>query len=147
MNYLVDTNVLLRYVHAGDPAHAVAATAVGRLEAAGHRFVTVFQNRSEFWNVSTRATARNGYGLDPTATEAALRIIERTFPLMSESPQTYSIWRRLVVTYAIRGIQVHDARLAAAMLAQGVSHVLTFNAADFVRFASEGLTAVDPAAV
>jgi len=147
VTYLVDTNVLLRFAYGHDPAHPVAKPAVDRLQLAGHRLVTVFQNRSEFWNVSTRPAARNGYGLDVATAEVALDLIEQQFPILPEHPQTYPIWRRLVVSYAVRGIQVHDARLAAAMLAHGVTHVLTFNGGDFVRFAAEGLVAVDPAAV
>jgi predicted nucleic acid-binding protein len=147
VTYLVDTNILLRFVHTGDPGHTVASGALDRLNEAGHRLVTAFQNRSEFWNVSTRPTARNGYGLSIAATDAALRIVERAFPLLPESRRSYTVWRRLVTTYSVSGVQVHDARLAAAMLAGGVTHVLTFNAGDFARFAPEGLVAVDPAGV
>lgn len=147
MTYLVDTNVLLRFAFAGDPAHPVAKPAVERLQRSGHRLVTLFQNRSEFWNVSTRPVARNGYGLDIATAEAALCRVERDFPLLPEHPQTYATWRRLVVAYGVSGVQVHDARLAAAMLAHGVTHVLTFNVADFGRYAPERLAAVDPATV
>lgn len=44
-------------------------------------------------------------------------------------------------------VWVHDARLAATMLAHGLSHILTFNTADFARYAPAGLVVVDPAAV
>ena len=37
--------------------------------------------------------------------------------------------------FAFGGKQVHDANIAAAMLAHGESRLLTFNAADFRRFA------------
>ena len=40
------------------------------------------------------------------------------------------------------GVQVHDARLAAAMYVHGVAHILTLNVADFSRFS--GLTPVHP---
>jgi len=39
----------------------------------------------------------------------------------------------------------HDARLVAAMLAHGVTHILTFNDTDFRRYA--GITPVVPAAI
>ena len=147
MTYLVDTNVLLRFAHRADPAHLLVRAANRRLRQSGHHFATLFQNRSEFWNVSTRPVVRNGYGLDITAAEAALGIIEREFPLLPEHPQTYATWLRLVVAYGVSGVQVHDARLAAAMLAHGVTHVLTFNVADFGRYAPEGLAAIDPATI
>jgi hypothetical protein len=40
----------------------------------------------------------------------------------------------LVVAHGVMGAQVHDARLVAFMLAHGLTHVLTLNAADFARY-------------
>jgi predicted nucleic acid-binding protein len=34
----------------------------------------------------------------------------------------------------VRGKNAHDARLVAAMLVHGLTHVLTFNGKDFARF-------------
>ena len=59
----------------------------------------------------------------------------------------YLEWRRLVVTFGVLGVQVHDARLVAVMKTNDVTHILTFNADDFTRFASEGIVAVNPATV
>jgi hypothetical protein len=43
------------------------------------------------------------------------------------------------------GVQVHDARLVALMMAHGLSHLLTLNPADFQRY--PGITALSPSAV
>ncbi len=51
------------------------------------------------------------------------------------------------MTYGVSGVQVHDARLVAAMISHGATHILTFNTADFARYAPEGIMAVDPATV
>ena len=51
----------------------------------------------------------------------------------------------LTVVEAEREVQVHDARLAACMYVHGVSHILTLNVTDFVRFTS--VTAVYPSDV
>ena len=40
------------------------------------------------------------------------------------------------------GVNVHDTKLAAAMLVHSVTHLLTFNTADFKRFPE--ITAVHP---
>jgi predicted nucleic acid-binding protein len=56
--------------------------------------------------------------------------------------QVYSIWRESVVTNNVRGVQVHDARLAAVMRAFGVTRILTLNQSDFLRYA--GIQAVHP---
>jgi len=39
-----------------------------------------------------------------------------------------------VVHHRVAGKQAHDARLVAAMLVHGVTHLLTFNTNDFKRF-------------
>jgi predicted nucleic acid-binding protein len=77
--------------------------------------------------------------------EAELARIERIFPLLPEVPEIYAEWRRLVVTHEVMGIQVHDARLVAAMRVHGISHILTFNTQDFRRYAD--ITVVHPAEV
>lgn len=43
---------------------------------------------------------------------------------------------------AVSGKNVHDAKLVAAMNVNGISHVLTFNEADFRRYA--GIVIVRP---
>jgi hypothetical protein len=40
----------------------------------------------------------------------------------------------LVVANAIKGVQLHDARLAAFMKAYDIPQILTFNTDNFVRF-------------
>lgn len=147
MVYLVDTNVLLRFVVRSDPLHPVARIAVRNLRGQGHALLTNSQNCIEFWNVATRPANRNGLGLTPAEADRLLRLIERLFARLPDSPAVYSEWRRLVVTYAVSGVQVHDARLAAVMKANGVNHVLTFNSQDFARYANDGIVAVDPTTV
>jgi len=150
--YLVDTNVLLRFVARAHPLHQIVRTAVRKLRASGHKLRVTPQNFVEFWNVATRPAARNGFGLTPVEADRLLRLAERLFPLLPDSPVVYPQWRRLVVTFlvvtfGVSGVQVHDARLVAAMISHGVTHILTFNTADFVRYATEGIVAVDPATV
>ena len=52
-----------------------------------------------------------------------------------------------VVEYGVSGVQVHDARLVAAMIFHNVKHILTFNGQDFRRYADEEIVAVNPTAV
>ncbi|MBM3236099.1 PIN domain-containing protein [Candidatus Poribacteria bacterium] len=145
--YLVDTNVLLRFVARAHPLHQIVRTAVRKLRASGHKLRVTPQNFVEFWNVATRPVERNGFGLTTVEADRLLRLAERLFPLLPDSPVVYPQWRRLVVTFGVSGVQVHDARLVAAMISHGVTHILTFNTTDFVRYATEGIMAVDPATV
>lgn len=43
-------------------------------------------------------------------------------------------WLHLVSTYRVIGRRVHDARIVAAMIVHGVTHLLTFNRDDFRQF-------------
>lgn len=145
--YLVDTNVLLRLVDRTHPLHPIVRTALRKLRAAGHKLRATSQNFVESWNVATRPVARNGFGLTPAEADRLLRLAERLFPLLPDSPAVYPEWRRLVVTFGVSGVQVHDARLVASMITHGVTHILTFNTSDFTRYATGGIVAVDPATV
>jgi predicted nucleic acid-binding protein len=51
-----------------------------------------------------------------------------------DSLSVHNEWRRLLVTYAVSGVQVHDARLVATMHVHGIKHILTFNGKDFARY-------------
>jgi predicted nucleic acid-binding protein len=146
MLILVDSGILLRLVNAADPLNAIIDAAVRVIQSRGDALAYALQNAAEFWNVCTRpATARGGLGLDAVETERRLKVVEASFSLLSEPTTAYSIWRQLVVAHAVRGKQVHDARLVALMQAHGISHILTLNGGDFARF--PGIVAMEPASV
>ena len=147
MIYLTDTNVLLGVAHDVDARYPIVQAAVHKLWANGHELQTTPQNFSEFWNVSTRPTNRNGFGFTPYKTDELLRTLEQSFPLLQDSPNVYPEWRQLIVKYNVSGVQVHDARLVATMIFHNVTHILTFNTRDFTRYAPEEIIAIDPAAV
>jgi predicted nucleic acid-binding protein len=145
--YLVDTNVLLRFADRAHPLHPTIRADIRKLRTEGHLLRATPQNFVEFWNVATRPVERNGLGLAPGNADRVLRLVERLFPLLPDSPAVYPEWRRLVVSFGVSGVQVHDARLVAAMTLYGVTHILTFNTTDFVRYTTIGIVAVDPLTV
>ncbi len=61
---------------------------------------------------------------------------------LPDGDRVYTFWRQIVLSNHVRGAQVHDARLVAIMLAYGVSHILTLNQADFLRYT--GVQAIHP---
>jgi predicted nucleic acid-binding protein len=147
VDYLVDTNVLLRFADRMHALHPIIRAAVRKRRSAGDRLQATSQNFAEFWNVATRPVARNGFGLTPEEADRRLRILERLFPILPDSPAVYPEWRRIIVAFGVSGVQVHDARLVAAMKANGITLILTLNPSDFVRYATEGIVAVDPTTV
>jgi predicted nucleic acid-binding protein len=100
------------------------------------------QNAAEFWNVCTRPRDRNGLGLSLRETDRRLQLIEQQFLFLPETEATYARWHRIVMECGVSGVQVHDARLAAVMNVNNVSHLLTLNPRDFERFT--GLAAIHP---
>src|SRR5256884_2399024 len=133
--YLADTNILLRFLLLNDPAYPAIRQAVRTLKARGEQIVATPQNMAEFWNVCTRPiTVRGGLGLSVAATEMRLRLLERHFPVLPDSPAIYEKWKTLVLAHNVRGVNVHDARLVAAMMIHGVTHMLTSNVKDFRRY-------------
>lgn len=147
MQYLADTNVILRFANRHDPLHLVMRGAIRKLRSDGHQVCIVPQNCVEFWNVATRPATRNGYGLSITDANTALRLIERLFPILPEQPAVYQEWRTFVIQFGVMGVQVHDARLVAAMRVYSITHILTANTDDFVRYGSIGVVPVHPAQV
>lgn len=147
MIYLVDTNVLLRFADSSHPLYYSIRSAIRKLRSQGHILKITSQNCIEFWNVATRPTNKNGFGLTPANTEKLLQSIEQLFPVLFDSSDGYQEWRRLVVKFNVSGVQVHDARLVASMKINKISHILTFNVKDFARYSSEQILAVSPEAI
>jgi predicted nucleic acid-binding protein len=146
MLVLVDSGILLRLLERTDPQHAAIRGAVRALRARGDTLVTAAQNAAEFWNVCTRpATARGGYGLSIADADRRLRVIERLFHVLPDSPAVYQAWRNLLVAHAVKGVQVHDARLVALMQVNGMTHILTLNGGDFARY--PGIVPIAPASL
>ncbi len=143
MKYLVDTNVLLRYCDQDGADHALCVSAVRGLVAQGDTVCLCAQILIEHWAVATRPVSVNGLGLEPGDADRQLAIASLALPCLSEPPDIAERWRKIARENAVRGRQAHDARIAALMLAHDVTHILTFNTGDFIRY--QGITAVSPA--
>jgi predicted nucleic acid-binding protein len=143
MRYLLDTGVLLRLVHRQAALHQQVRQAVRLLKGQGHIVVTTFQNISEFWNVCTRPVeSRGGLGLSLDEAGRRLRTIERIVTVLPDSVDAYTRWKELVFAHGVKGVQVHDAKLVAIMSVYGITHLLSLNVADFVRYPQ--ITALTP---
>jgi predicted nucleic acid-binding protein len=142
MSVLVDTNVLLRQFEPNHAQYQAAVAATLHLIAAGEELCIAAQNIAEFWVVATRPANSNGLGLGIPVAATALDQIERTFTLLPEDPALYPIWKSLVITHQVAGLQAYDARLVAVMQVHRIGAILTFNIADFQRYS---VRVLDPA--
>ena len=134
MNIALDANILLRCAEPLHPAYKKAEKAIARLLAEGHQFVVFPQVLIEFWVVATRPVKSNGLGLSFEHAQVQLEFIKTAFTLSPNVPATYWIWEELVRRHRVLGKNAHDAHIVAAMLMFEVSHILTFDLADFRRF-------------
>jgi hypothetical protein len=71
--------------------------------------------------------------------------IKTLFTLLPDTRALLPEWERLVTASGVTGKNAHDARLVAAMIVHGVTHLLTFNVADFSRYS--GIIVLNPASV
>ena len=145
MKYLVDTNILLRLVQKNSPMHLDTQRAILTLKKQGNFLCIIPQNIIEFWAVATRPLDKNGLGLSITQAEEESEKLKKIFILELDTPQIFTEWESLVIKYQVMGKQVHDARLAAAMVAHNITHLLTFNVDDFKRFSD--IVVVDPRSI
>lgn len=129
--YLLDTNVVLRFCNPDDLQHHLATEAIScLLNQADESFLTA-QVLIELWVVATRPVEVNGLGWTTEKTRNIIDELLNRFPLIEESPQIFSNWLDLVTTNKVMGKRTHDARLIAVMLANRITHLLTFNPSDF----------------
>jgi predicted nucleic acid-binding protein len=131
VQYLVDTNVLLRIADSASAQHSIAVEAIAKLLSRNDDLYVAPQVLAEFWVVASRPTNVNGLGWSVDDVELAVADFLKKFRILPETQQLFPEWHRLVVQYRVIGKQAHDARLAAIMNTNGLSHLVTFNANNF----------------
>lgn len=147
MSYLIDTGVLLRVFDTTSPQRPAIRQALRVLIQRREVLLVSVQNMAEFWNVATRPLVNNGQGLAPSHAERRLRLIERFCQVVTEDLKSYEIWKSLVTRFGVSGVAVHDARLAATMIAQKIEWIVTLNERDFRRYEPEGVHPIVPASI
>lgn len=136
MDWLIDTSILVRAIHAGDPHRRLAIDAITFLRGRGDRLFVVPQSIIEFWAVATRPASANGLNLSTNEAEKELDQIRLHFVLRPEDETIFENWERIVKTYSVSGKPSHDARIVAAMQTHGIENLLTFNTPDFKRYSA-----------
>lgn len=130
----VDTNVLIYGTRPLSGHHAVAERALTRLASDGSPLWVSPQVLREYLAAVTR----------PQATAPALPIATAiadvcrfrvVFQMAEERPGVLDRLLQILATHRATGRQVHDANIVATRLGHGERNILTFNEADFRRFA------------
>lgn len=142
MSCLADTNILSALVNKNHTQYAAVRRALKLSRAQKVEIYLVPQNVIEFWAIATRPVLANGLGLTANQTTTGILLFKRVFGFLDDEPGIFSQWENLVEKHQVSGKNVHDARIVAAMLKQGLSHLLTLNVKDFNRF--KEIVVVDP---
>ena len=130
----VDTNVLVYTTRLSVTQHAAARAALTRLEGEGSALWVNPQVLREYLAAVTRPQV-TAPGLAMAIAIADVRNFRAVFEVAEERPSVLDRLLDLLVAHRSSGRQVHDANVVATMLEYGIRRLLTFNAADFRRFA------------
>ena len=129
----VDTNVLVRARFRTSPCHAAARATLARARVNSEPIRISRQVVREYLVTVTRPQDWS----EPLPMAAALRDVEwfrSTFEILEDGEHVTNVLVALLRELPIAGKQIHDANIAATMLAHGERRLLTFNAKDFRRF-------------
>ena len=140
--YLIDTNILLRYADTGADQHPLIMQVLETLALRQDEVVIVPQTIYEFWSVATRPADKNGLGWATVKVSMVIDRVTKRFPLLPDIQGVFENWLELVTQHDVKGKQVHDARLVAAMQTHSVKNLLTLNIKDFERYSE--IEAVQP---
>ena len=99
--YLVDSNVLLRWVRPDHADYPAIISAIDAILRRGGALCYTSQNVAEFWNACTRPVDRNGYGLSAQDADHRAKFFEEKFRFLPDSAAVHEEWRRLLVGSAI----------------------------------------------
>ncbi|HWP56696.1 MAG TPA: PIN domain-containing protein [Candidatus Acidoferrales bacterium] len=135
---LIDTNVLVQaYTVSDDRKHGVALPMVERIWE-GEGATTTLQNLCEFFFVVTRKVARP---ISATAAETIVRGILGASQWRVIDRRTETVLKAMELVRQ-RRVPFWDALVAACMLENGISTIITENEADFKRI--PGITVTNP---
>lgn len=130
----LDTNVLV-HAHRRDAGlHAPAYAAIKKLAESPGAWAICFHSLVEFYGIVTHPKVWS----EPSTPEQAFRQIRawRAAPslrLLIDLPESLSQLETLATLGKVRGSLIHDARIAACCLSQGVGELWTVDR-DFSRF-------------
>src|SRR6266850_4197833 len=132
--YLVDSNILLRWVKPDHNDYPLVVSAIDAILRRNDVLCYTSQNVGEFWNMYTRPLDRNGYALPLKKRTGGQNTSKKSSGCSLTALRCMKSGGKLLVMYGVSGVQVHDARLAAAMRVHGVKRILTFNERDLRPF-------------
>ena len=140
MRVLLDTNIIVRAAQPSLPSWPIIDQSLASLINQKATLCLVPQTIYEFWVVATRPISQNGFGLEPQEAKSLIDGLLEQFLFLRDERGVFDIWADLVTRHQVSGKGAHDTRLVAAMQRHAIVTLVTFNEADFSRFAIHVLT-------
>ncbi len=129
----LDTSLVIAATVEAHPGHAASAAFVDSQVAEGRPMCISLQVCREFLVVLTRQPV-SGRIFALQESLAALEVWLTGCSVLDENMSVLQECIRLVRQFDVLGKQVHDCNIVATMMAHGVRHLATRNAADFRRY-------------
>ncbi|PNK12870.1 type II toxin-antitoxin system VapC family toxin, partial [Cylindrospermopsis raciborskii] len=98
-SYLLDTNIILRFANSQSQEYNLIRNTISEILLRGGQCFITSQVIIEFWVVATRPVNVNGLGWTVEQTTQAVQMLISQFDLLAETPDVFSIWLNLVITY------------------------------------------------
>lgn len=130
---LLDTNLLVAASVQEHPSHSGSKSYVESLIDQRISICITAQICREFMVVMTR----KAIGPRLFSVKEALHVLQAwraSCVLLRENKLVFERWLGLVEEFDVKGKQVHDAHIVAAMLTHGVTRIGTWNSSDFERY-------------
>ena len=131
-NLFVDTNILVYLANENAQQHQAVLEKIETL-ASSYEMVISRQILREYAVVMTRPGMLER-PLTPGEVADDLEKWQNVFEIVDETQDVTSQLIALLKKYAVKGKRIHDANLAATMLAYGIDNLLTANGSDFQQF-------------
>ena len=131
----LDTSLIVAATVEAHPAHKEASAFIDARVAEARPMRISLQVCREFLVVLTRQPV-SGRVFTLAESLAALEVWLTGCQVLDETVNVLHECLRLVQQFDVHGKQVHDCNIVATMLAHGVRHLATRNAADFKRYES-----------
>ena len=129
----VDTNILVAARFVTAPAHVTACRCLDRTGNSSEPLHISRQIVREYLVTVTRPQSWSASLAIVDALEDATRLVS-SFTVLEDGPNVMAALAVLCREVPVAGKQIHDANIAATMLAHGERRLLTLNVKDFRRY-------------
>jgi len=127
----VDTNTLLSATNSARVEHETARRLFPAARGVGCHLALSGQVLREYLVVATRPLRVNGLGMEQSHALHNMQWFRNQTVFLEETEPAFDELRRLVELHAYAGKRIHDANIAAVMIAHNVRTIITTHTEDF----------------